>query len=164
MTLHLESEKSAKDLVDLLLSRGLTLGVAESLTGGLVTAELTSIPGASRAIRGGVVAYNADVKAELLGVSVHEIARGVVSEEVALQMARGVRKHLKVDIALACTGVAGPGDQDGVPPGTVWIAAASDLYQGTELLHIDGDRDQVRKRTVNLVIEFGCNMLLAHQK
>jgi nicotinamide-nucleotide amidase len=141
------------------LSAGLTLAIAESLTGGLVTAELTSVPGASKVIRGGVIAYHSDLKSELLLVSAQDITRGVVSEEVVIQMARGVRQLCGADIGLACSGVAGPGDHDGVAQGTVWIAGTSESYQGAKLLHIEGDRDHVRKMTADMLIRFGCNML-----
>lgn len=148
------SANSASELIDLLSASDLTLGVAESLTGGLVTAQLTRVSGASAVIRGGVVAYSADIKESLLHVSSEAIAQGVVSEAVALQMALGVRALLAVDISVACTGVAGPGIHQGISPGTVWIAGASEHYQGSKLLMIDGDRDQVREETVDQMIDF----------
>ncbi len=148
------SANSASELIDLLTASGLTLGVAESLTGGLVTSKLTRVHGASAVIRGGVVAYSPDIKELLLHVSSEAIAQGVVSEMVALQMALGVRALLTADISVACTGVAGPGSHQGILPGTVWIAGASEHYQGTKLLMINGDRDQVREETVDHMIDF----------
>lgn len=105
---------------------GLTLAVAESCTGGLVAHRLTNVPGSSSYFRGGVVAYTPDVKAQTLGVLRKTIAtRGVVSPEVAMQMARGVRRIMKASIGLGVTGVAGPGPGEyGEPEGLVYLAVA----------------------------------------
>ena len=158
----LSSPRSAVNLlINRLVTGRMTMGVAESLTGGLVTARLTSVPGASAVIRGGVVAYSAAVKETLLHVSHEAIAQGVVSEAVALQMALGVRKILDVDISVSCTGVAGPGDHDGVRQGTVWIAGASNMYQGAQLFQFEGDREQIRDLTVEHIIDFAHNRLLS---
>jgi PncC family amidohydrolase len=104
----------------LMVERGLSLAVAESLTGGLVAARLVNVPGASGWFRGGVVAYSSDVKRSLLGVP----EGPVVSEPAARAMAGGVRSRLGADIGLAVTGVAGPDPQDGERPGTVYLAVA----------------------------------------
>jgi PncC family amidohydrolase len=157
-----DSANSAARLLNLLITSGLTLSVAESLTGGLLTARLTKFPGASAVIAGGVVAYSSDVKETLLHVSPESIAQGVVSDAVASQMALGVRVLLKSDISVACTGVAGPGSHDGIPQGTVWIAGASKHLQATKLLKIDGDRDQVREETVDHMIDFVSNNFFPH--
>jgi nicotinamide-nucleotide amidase len=131
-----------------LISRGLTLGVAESLTGGLVGARLASVAGASEFFRGDVVAYDREVKYEVLGVP-----RGpVVSEEAAAAMAEGARKVLGADVGVAVTGVAGPTEQDGQPVGTVFLGVA--MGDRTETVHarLPGDRDRVR--------QFACISLL----
>lgn len=105
-------------VLQMLRDRGLTLAVAESLTGGLVAARLVDVPGASDVLLGGVVAYDSEVKFDLLGVT-----RGpVISETCALEMATGVRRLLGADVAIATTGVAGPDPQEGQPPGTVCMA------------------------------------------
>jgi competence/damage-inducible protein CinA-like protein len=104
----------------LLAERGLTLAVAESLTGGLVAARLVNVPGASGWFRGGIVSYASDVKFDLLGVP----EGPVVSEAAARAMAAGVRTRLGADLGLAVTGVAGPDPQDGEKPGTVFLAVA----------------------------------------
>ena len=95
-----------------------TVGVAESLTGGLVTQELAKADGASGWLRGGIVAYNREVKHRLLDVD----ASKIVSERAALAMAAGARTALAADLTVALTGVGGPQEEDGEPPGTVWIA------------------------------------------
>lgn len=110
-------------LVAGLTATGRTVAVAESLTGGAVTSALVDVPGASRCLRGGVVAYATDLKAALLGVPRELLARhGAVHPDVALAMARGVRERLGADYGIATTGVAGPDPQDGRPPGTYFVA------------------------------------------
>jgi nicotinamide-nucleotide amidase len=107
-------------VLDLLRERGLTLAVAESLTGGMVGSRLCDVPGASDVFLGGLVAYGAGVKRDLLGVT----AESVVSEQAAREMAAGARRLLGADVAVAATGVAGPAEQDGRPVGTVCLAVA----------------------------------------
>lgn len=114
---------SAARLVELLVESGRTVAVAESLTGGSVCDALVEVPGASRCVRGGVVAYATDLKARLLGVDPDLLARtGAVHPEVALAMARGVRARLGADYGIGTTGVAGPDPQDGQLPGTFHVA------------------------------------------
>lgn len=138
-------------LVRGLSSAGLSLAVAESLTGGSVCEAVVAVPGASGCLRGGVVAYATDLKAELLGVPPDLLAEhGAVHPEVALAMARGVRARLRADYGLATTGVAGPDPQDGRPPGTFHVAV--DGPNGGEVVSAApdgadprrGDRAQVR--------------------
>lgn len=126
-----------------LLDAGLTLGVAESLTGGLVGSRLTNVVGASEWFRGAVVAYASDVKFDLLGVP----EGPVVSEVAASAMACGVRSALGADVGLALTGVAGPDEQDGEPPGTVFVGLAlpGDDAGEAHRLRLPGDRQRVRQ-------------------
>jgi nicotinamide-nucleotide amidase len=128
----------------LLVGRGETLAVAESLTGGLVAARIVSVPGASAWFRGGVVAYATDVKAELLDVP----PGPVVSEAAAVAMADGVRRRLGADVGLSTTGVAGPAEQDGQPPGTVWLGLAVGDDVDAVRVRLPGDRDRVRQLAV----------------
>jgi nicotinamide-nucleotide amidase len=129
-------------------SRGLTLGTAESLTGGLVCAALTDIAGASAVVRGGVVSYATDTKASLLGVDAELLAtRGAVDADVARLMAEGAVQVLGVDIAVATTGVAGPDGQDGVAPGVVYVAVAGAIT-GQQRHVFEGDRNGVRQASV----------------
>jgi nicotinamide-nucleotide amidase len=125
----------------LLLDRGLTLGVAESLTGGLVGSRLSSVPGASDWFRGSVVAYASEVKRKLL-----DVAEGpVVSELAAEEMAAGAASALAADIGLSLTGVAGPTEQEGQPVGTVWIGLAVEGATSARRFRFFGDRDQIRQ-------------------
>lgn len=133
------------DLVAGLRGRGLTLAVAESLTGGLVTARVVDVPGASAVLRGGVVAYATDLKHRLLGVDAALLAeRGAVDPDVARAMAAGVADRLGADVGVATTGVAGPDPQDGRPAGTVFVALAGALGERVLALDLPGDRASVR--------------------
>jgi nicotinamide-nucleotide amidase len=146
-------EGTAARVLRLLESRGATLAVAESLTGGLVAAELTGVPGASRTFRGSVTAYATELKRDVLGVDGALLAeRGAVDPEVARGMAEGVRRALGADWGLGTTGVAGPDPQDGKPVGTVYAAVA--FPGGTEVLglRLDGDRVAIRAATVEAVL------------
>jgi PncC family amidohydrolase len=155
------SRETAKLAVGLLGARGLTVGTAESLTGGLVAAALTTVPGASAVFRGGIVAYATDLKHSLLGVAPGLLARvGAVHQEVALSMARGAREHLSADIGLATTGVAGPDPVDGQPVGTVHIAVAAAGTAMHERLSVDGTRDQIRRLTVDHVLDLLVRVLM----
>lgn len=135
----------AARLLAALERHGWTVAVAESLTGGLVTATLVDVPGASRTVRGGIVSYATDLKATLLGVSPDLLAtRGAVDPDVALAMARGVRAALAADVGLATTGVAGPDPQDGHEPGTVHIAVVTPDDVRVISSALRGDRAAVR--------------------
>jgi nicotinamide-nucleotide amidase len=141
---------SAAEVLALLRRAGTTLAVAESLTGGLVAAELTSVPGASRVFRGSVTAYATDVKRDILGVEGALLAeRGAVDPAVAHQMAEGVRRLLGADWGLATTGVAGPEPQDGKPVGTVHLAVAGPVGTTAWELGLNGNRAEIRTITVN---------------
>jgi len=142
-------------VVALLKQRGLTVAVAESLTGGLLVAELIRTPGASAVVNGGVVAYNTAIKASVLGVDAALLAsNGAVDPEVAEQMAAGVRSALAVggrpaDIGISTTGVAGPEPQDGQPVGTVYLGFAIGNRVTNVALRLSGTRDGIRKAVVS---------------
>ncbi|MEU1473028.1 nicotinamide-nucleotide amidohydrolase family protein [Streptomyces sp. NPDC005761] len=146
---------AAARVLRLLVGRGETLAVAESLTGGLVAAELTSVPGASQAFRGSVTAYATPLKSEVLGVEAKLLAaRGAVDAEVALQMAAGVRRALGADWGVATTGVAGPEPQDGQPVGTVFVAVRGPGDAGkVTALRLNGGRADIRRESVRSVLE-----------
>jgi len=144
----------------LLVAGGLSLAVAESITGGLIGARITDVPGASRWFRGGVVSYASEVKRGLLGVP----AGPVVSPDAAEAMAEGVVRLLGADVGLAVTGVAGPDLQDQQPAGTVWVGLAGpgDRRSTTEL-HLPGERDRVRQMTVIHAMDVLRRSLLGRQ-
>ncbi|MGW5045671.1 CinA family protein [Streptomyces griseoluteus] len=152
---------TATELVRLLTVNGETLAVAESLTGGLVAAEITSVPGASQVFRGSVTAYATELKHQLLGVDAGLLERsGAVDPQVAAQMAAGVREALGADWGIATTGVAGPDPQDGQPVGTVYVAVDGPLRQGSpsasggkvEALRLNGGRAEIRMESVRSVL------------
>lgn len=136
-------------VLDQLRREGRTLGVAESLTGGLVGSRLVSVPGASDVFRGSIVAYATEVKRDVLGVT----AELVVSEACAAQLAEGARRVLGADVGLGITGVAGPESQDGAPVGTVFFAVATgDGPPHTVHARLPGDRNQMRQfATISLL-------------
>lgn len=121
-------------------AHGWTVAVAESCTGGLLGGALTAVPGSSRYVRGGVIAYANAVKESLLGVPAAVLAsRGAVSEEVAVAMAAGARDRVGADVGVGITGVAGPGsEEDGKPAGLVFVAVAAP--PGTQVVRLEGDR------------------------
>lgn len=131
-------------VIDMLRERGLSLGVAESLTGGLMGARFTSVPGASDVFRGGIVSYASDVKFSLLGVP----QGPVVSANAAKAMAEGARRALRADVALATTGVAGPAEQEGQPVGTVFLGLAMDGVSEAQRVQLPGDRQRIRQYAV----------------
>lgn len=146
---------SARDLVRELAARGLTLATCESLTGGLIAAEITSVPGSSRVFRGGLVTYASDLKVVLAGVDAAWIAaHGVINDDTARQMAEGAIRACGADVSVAVTGVAGPSSQDGRPPGEVWVGLAR---RGAEpvarRLDLCGDRDEIRRQTVAQAVD-----------
>ncbi|MFJ5196360.1 CinA family protein [Streptomyces sp. NPDC088394] len=146
---------AAARVLELLVERGETLAVAESLTGGLVAAELTSVPGASHSFRGSVTAYATPLKRDVLGVDGVLLAeRGAVDPEVARQMAAGVRRVLGADWGIATTGVAGPEPQDGKAVGTVYVAVSGpDAVENMAELRLNGGRADIRKESVRSVLK-----------
>jgi len=134
---------------------GLKIATAESCTGGLVAKTVTDLPGSSACYVGGVVAYADDVKVRQLGVDPGVLrSRGAVSRPVALQMARGALRRFSADVALAVTGIAGPGGGTPAKPvGTVWMAVALANGTATARRHrFAGDRETVRERSVAEVL------------
>ena len=125
-----------------LAALGLTFGVAESLTGGLIASRLVNVPGASAWFKGGVVAYDSQVKFDVLGVP----AGPVVTESAAAAMAEGARRVTAADVGLGITGVAGPDEQEGVAPGTIFVGLSlGDQPAQTRELRVPGDRERVRQ-------------------
>ncbi len=140
-------------LVAELTRRRQTVAVAESLTAGLVCATITRVPGASAMLRGGLVVYATDLKHALAGVDDRLLAEhGAVHPEVAAQLAEGVRRRCGADWGLGLTGVAGPGSQDGVEPGTVYVALSGPATHQVRTVHLAGDRERVRMGSVEAAL------------
>ncbi len=138
----IDDETMEVAVAERLVARGLTFGVAESLTGGLIASRLVNVPGASAWFRGGVVAYDSQVKFDVLGVP----AGPVVTEPAAAAMAEGAARVTGADVGLGITGVAGPDEQEGVAPGTVFVGLAlpGEPTQSRQL-RLPGDRERVRQ-------------------
>ena len=148
----------AMEIVRLLTEKDMTVAFAESLTGGMISAELVGVPGASSCFDGSVVSYSNEVKHRLLEVDEDVLKNyGAVSELCAKQMASGVRKLIQSDIAVSVTGIAGPsGGSDLKPVGTVYIGLAAEGVNLAKHFVFDGDRESIRRQTV----EEAFNMVL----
>ena len=145
---------SVAELLARLAGRGDTLAIAESLTGGMLSSALTSVPGSSAVVRGCVVAYATDVKSRLLGVDAGLLARlGPVDAEVAGQMARGVRMAMDATYGVATTGEAGPHSASGRPVGTVHVAVDGPAGVHVVSLQAAGGREQVRAAAVDAALD-----------
>jgi nicotinamide-nucleotide amidase len=153
--LFAEDERPVEELIlEAARARGLSLAVAESCTGGLVAARLTSVPGASDVFRGGVVAYENEVKADQLGVPEETLAaHGAVSAETAAAMASGARSAFAADVAVSTTGIAGPGGgTPDKPVGLVYLhVEGADAHESAEI-RFNGDREAVRRRATTAAL------------
>ena len=139
----------AEEIVSSLTARHETLSLAESLTGGALSSEIVAIPGASHILKGSIVAYSTEIKVRELSVPQELIDKhGVVSEDVALAMADGIKARMATTWAISVTGVAGPGAHHGIPAGTVWLAIVGPKIRETVKLALDGDRSAVRRGAV----------------
>lgn len=157
---QLSTYELAQSLVTRLTQTGLTIAAAESLTGGLVCSALVDVPGASAVLRGSVTAYATELKAQVLGVDAARLASvGPVDAQVAQEMADGAAQLLGADVAVATTGVAGPGPADGHEAGTVYIAAIAPWGSVWRLLQLEGQRSQVRIQTVHQVLVLALELL-----
>lgn len=137
--------RSAQLIVESLTKREESIAIAESLTGGGLSSALTDVPGTSHVFLGSVIAYSVDIKIRELGVKKSSIETfGVVSEEVAWEMAEGIRSKFGSDWAISTTGVAGPGPSHGINAGTVWIAIIGPSVREAIALALEGDRSAVR--------------------
>lgn len=146
----------AQAVIEAALGKRVTVGLAESLTGGMIAASLTAVPGSSHVVRGCVVSYVNEVKNEMLGVSRTVLDyQGAVNEETAKAMAQGAVSTLGCDISVSVTGIAGPGGAEpGKPVGTVWMGICrSGSPAVASVARYDGDRDQVRRQTTMAALE-----------
>jgi nicotinamide-nucleotide amidase len=156
---HPDQTQVVAEIIATLGERDLTIATCESLTGGMAGAALTSVPGSSTIFRGGLITYDTKLKVSLVGLDAKSAATyGVVNEQTAVQMARGAMVTCQTDVAVSCTGVAGPGPQDGVAAGDVWIAlvtkrVGAEVAVYTQHLHLDGDRGQIREATTAAMLD-----------
>lgn len=150
-----------EDTGNLLRKKGWTISATESCTGGLISAYLTSIPGSSDYFKGGIIAYSNEVKTHILSVSPQTIEKfGAVSEETVGEMARGVKKLLKTEVGISCSGIAGPGGgTEKKPVGTVALGVDIPKKIITNIVHLEGDRNNIRKLSVIRVLEILKNLL-----
>ena len=156
-----DTQSLTRRLAELLLAKGQKMATAESCTGGMIAAACTDLAGSSAWFERGFVSYSNEAKTELLGVPAALIAEhGAVSEPVVRAMAEGALRHAHAQIAVAVTGVAGPGGGSaGKPVGSIWFGWATAAGVKTQLCHFDGDRQQVRQATVRHALQ-GLNNLL----
>tara|TARA_R110002020_G_scaffold34034_4_gene103234 strand:- start:317 stop:853 length:537 start_codon:yes stop_codon:yes gene_type:complete len=153
-----DAAQDAAVALERLRARGWTLGIAESLTGGMLAAALISVPGASATVRGAIVAYATPLKHSLLGVDAALLAEhGAVHPEVARQMADGVRRAVAIDgrpaeVGIATTGIAGPDSPDGQPVGTVHIGMSTPDDSRVLTLQLNGDRATIRSESVSFAL------------
>lgn len=145
----------------LLREKGLTLAVAESCTGGLLSSLITDVPGSSDYFAGSVVAYSNDIKAALLGVKKSTIEEsGAVSKQTATEMALGIKKKLKADLGISITGIAGPGGGTPEKPvGTVYMAVAFKDTVAVKKFLFKGSRKTIKKQSAIAAIEMAVNVL-----
>ena len=144
----------AFELIQKLGQRHLTISVAESLTGGLVAASLTQIPGASAVFKGGIIAYRDETKEQVLKVDAALITKFTsISEPVAQSMATNIREIMNTDIGIATTGVAGPDKSEGFAPGIVFVAISIGDHNICQKLELVGDRTQIRDQSVNAIFK-----------
>ncbi|CCO09390.1 competence/damage-inducible protein A [Desulforamulus hydrothermalis] len=155
-----DDEKIEQVVGQLLMDAGMTIAVAESCTGGLIEAKLSDIPGASRYLVGGVVAYNSRIKEKILGVPAEILQQfGQVSRQTAIAMSEGVRRELGSSLGLAVTGVAGPTSSEGKPVGLVYIALSSPTGICFREYRFPGERKAIRNGTVNAALKMAKHFL-----
>ena len=133
---------NAERLVSALRAHGWTVATAESMTAGLVSSAIAEVPGCSDVLVGGVAAYAPSVKTQVLHVP--SLATGLVSHDVAVSMAAGIRELMGVDVGISVTGAAGPEPHDGAPVGSVWISVITPVTSVTRHVMLSGDRDAIR--------------------
>ena len=154
-------QELASSLIKKLEEKNLTIAVAESLTGGLVAASLTEIPGASKVFKGSITAYSDEIKQNVLNVKDETILKFTsISEQVALEMAINVRTIMKSDIGISTTGVAGPEKSAGFAPGLVFVAISIGDHNMCQKLEITGDRSKIRNQTVHEILQLTLSRLV----
>ncbi len=158
---QIEVLKKAKETVALLKERGMTVATAESCTGGLVAAFLTSVSGVSEVFELGVTSYSCRIKNKVLGVEKETLEKlGAISKETAYQMAENIRRLADSDIGISVTGVAGPESSEGHPVGYIFIGISGEKGTDIKLLDVDEkDRNSIRLTTVSMIFDMIINYL-----
>ena len=154
-------DELAERLVQRLRERSWSIATGESLTAGLVSSTIASVPGCSVVLRGAVVAYAPEVKTEVLNVPVELLRQGIVTEEVARALAQGARSRLGATVGVGTTGAAGPDDHDGMPVGTACIAVCRPWGERVRTVRVTGDRSQVRHAVTQAAMEAALEILEA---
>lgn len=150
----------AARVVERLRAAGTSIATAESLTGGLVCAALTSVPGASEVVCGGIASYTNELKSRVLGVPQWVLTEhGAVASQTALEMADGVRRLTGAGIGVATTGVAGPEPSEGKAVGTVFVAVTRESQREVRALSLHGSREQIRRQSVESALELVLDVL-----
>lgn len=140
-----------EEINKLFREKGLTLGSVESFTGGLFAREITSVPGASQFYKGGMVTYATEEKESLLGISNEDVTKyGVVSKQIALQMAELGRKKLNVNYCVSFTGNAGPSAMEGKPVGEIYIGIANEEKTDAYYYQLSGNRNKIQEDAIKL--------------
>lgn len=159
--MNIEIKEKANEMVKLLIKRGLKITSAESCTGGLFAASITSVSGSSECFYGSFVTYSNDIKHKMIDVKEETLEKyGAVSEECVLEMAENSRKIMNSDISIAISGIAGPsGGTEEKPVGLVWICLSADGYIKAYKNIFSGDRDKVREESVLFSLELVLNFI-----
>ena len=153
--MEFESKILSKEILYRLYESGKTIGTAESCTSGRIGEVITSVPGASAYYKGGTICYSDEAKTKVLGIDADIIAeKNAVSEEVAIEMVKGITKLLGTDFAIATTGYAGPGAATGIPVGTIWIACGTADDIRTLKLEGDEGRDENLRNATHRALQF----------
>ena len=156
-------ESVAAEVVAALIERGWSVACGESLTAGLVCAQLATVPGSSSVLRGGVTAYQPQIKRDLLKVPDSAIDAGLVSCDVAVALAQGAAAALDAQVGIGTTGAAGPDSHDGAPAGSAWIAVSvAGSEPLAEHLQLAGDRQAVREQVAAAALTLAVTALAAH--
>ena len=153
--MEFESKVLSKEILYRLYESGKTISTAESCTSGRIGEVITSVPGASAYYKGGTICYSDEAKNKVLGIDAELIAeKNAVSEEVAIEMVKGVTNLLNTDFAIATTGFAGPGANSGIPVGTIWIACGTKDDIRTLKLEGDEGREENLKNATHRALQF----------
>ena len=144
----------SQKIVEVLTKKNLTISCAESITAGLISSYLTSVAGASQVFKGGISAYQDEIKFQILNVDKKLIeTKSSVCEEVAIQMAENIKNLMHADLGISTTGVAGPKSLKNIPVGTVFVAYVSNDHKICQKLNLSGTREEIREQTITHILQ-----------